>query len=591
MRGFDENIRSFFEGADVPLDNSSWNSFEQKWDDSQMNELIFTQKVVNSLQFSLVPYSPTHWDQMSTKLDGSEAGSFENIVASKLELGSVAGANMGWDLMSDKLQESELSNFDRGVKNQMTSGEIPYNPQHWKAFEKTLSSKKTNKKILYVAAGLLAIALGFVGESMVGSTDFPEAGLSASETLNNIEGVGNTKLSSGMESATEFAQESNGAVGGKVYSDKIEGVGAGSQLLTTEVFQSGVSNGYESKNGKIEKTVIKELSDNFAKATAVDIVSGQADVNASLPLLNLFDLDVQTKPNIKANEVLPLHVAVILPFWENAAITGLSGAKNISFFTDLEWQNYYLYGEHIGCKFNQPSLLLAGYEDHLKNEDWSVGTFFKNVKSDHWNRAEFNVTMAYEKSLGNAALRLGGGVKYQRNQLLSDQLQLQENVVKQGEIETIQKLVSDFEIPAEQSVSVNVAAVLSSKFYTVAYQASNALLARVNFKSTLAVHHELMMMTNVYYQNIQASGFCKFNYNGRGVVSPGFGITYKNSFFATAEYKNMMRATITLGKQFRNGLRVYSGYGSMTNSDTESAIRDVYYQAGHVTAGISYLFK
>ena len=591
MKEFEKNIKNIFEGAQVPLDSSSWNSFEQKWDNSQMNELIFTQKIVNSLQFSLIPYSPSHWTQVSATLDAIDASSFENSIAEKLGLGSVAGVDMGWDVMDEKIRESELSDFDRGIKSRINNGQVQYDPQHWKTFEKALSSNKNKKGLMYVAAGLVAIALSFLGKGMLDDANTNEVIVSVTNDLMYSEntkskeatlkvGIVSEKVDKG--SVILLAKESTTLNKEEVSQDKrlIRGVSI------MDVSEVGGRGGVKQKESLSLKT-----RDVFHKALAVNFVADETNVGASLPALNVFDSEVQIRYNVKASEVLPMHVTAILPFWDNAAITGFTGNKTLSFFTDIEWKSYYQYGEHIGSKLNQPSLFLLGYEDHLKNKDWSVGVFFKNVKNDHWNRVDFNLTLAYEKSLGSAALRLGGGLKYQRNQLLSNQLQLQEVVINSGTVETSEKEVSDFEVPAEQYVGINVAAMVSHKSYTIAYQANNALLARVNFKSTLSVNHELLLLANASYYDLHASGFLKFQYNGRGTVSPGVGVTYKNDCFATVEYTNMVRTTFTIGKEFKNGIRAFGGFGAVTNKDTEIAIRDVYSLSAHVTAGISYSFK
>ena len=142
MGKFEDDIRERFRAAEQLYSADNWQELERKLDGAQMSDLLFTQKIVNAFEFSLMPYAASHWQEMRKNLDLELSDNFESKVRSRFSEVSHVGPVMGWEKVSANISSESGDDFEQQVKEkfEQSSGDpvAAYRNDHWVQFEKML---------------------------------------------------------------------------------------------------------------------------------------------------------------------------------------------------------------------------------------------------------------------------------------------------------------------------------------------------------------------------------------------------------------------------------------------------------------------
>jgi len=643
MGTFEDNIRKKFNSAEVPFGADDWGAFEHKLDGAQMSDLIFTQKVVNTLEFSLVPYSPEHWKAMHLKLDLD--GNFESKIRAKFSEGAEAvGPAVGWEDMLSKLSVADAGDFETGLKEKLNEEEVDYNEEHWKEIEKILDKDRKPVLWAFLVSGVLLLGAagiwGIARNESVEASNFNNNVNSTIEHANNgranVGGDKDQKVNSvvtivgdGSEIALEpnsgkmsiqnskhhinvpqtnsnndgfptqaerdyvakyrleAEKNKNRKTAGSLGSKDDKGrrnMGGGSAGVGSDRTQS--ESGESSLSYTINNTGSKESTKEEDELLIMDDL-GEENVAMSLPDLAYQFTEVQYE-KVKTKESV-LHVGLLpwLNFWDNAAATGLSGKNQVSSLFTQDWTIYRRYGKQVGFEFNQPLKVLGGYEYKSPTSGFAIGTYISNQWQNNWVCSSVNVSGSYEKKFDKTILRVGAGMSYKRNQLFTEGLTLRDQV-SQSTSNYSETALDELKVPAETYISSNVGLLVASKYLMFSYNVGNPLLVRFNYKNEQTVSHTGIMSGTAYLRkDIKVSGMAKFAVAGGTSFTPALSVSKNDSWFLITEFQDLSRCVYTFGYQFSN-FRVYSSYGHVIRREVESSITDLFSQTGYVAVGLTY---
>lgn len=636
MGMFEDNIRKKFDEAEVPLGSGSWDAFEHKLDGAQMSDLIFTQKVVNALEFSLVPYSPEHWKAMHEQLDLDKEGNFDSKIRSKFSEGAeLVGPAVGWEDMLSKLDVVGADGFESTVKEKLDEAEVEYQKEHWKAMERMLDKDRRPAFWAIFTVGLvLTGALAFWGvpsDDSVGLTNEKktvknkvEFDIKSNDEVNkagiqeeliakeSVDGkVDESKLITvqsdheqtegrdGKLSEREFvtrkrrlAREERIKAQYVAFSKRLNkkdggtiGGGARGQL------GGGIAGGVNDRSHGVSNGVNVANFNSGSNSSEDDQINMPEMIEEGVALSEPY-LDYQyTEVQLKKVSTKPsmLHVGLLpwLNFWDNAAATGLSGKHQFSLFSSEDWKIYRRYGKQVGFEFNQPFQMLAGYEYRSDRTGNAVGTYVSNTWHNNWICTSANISGSTEKNLGNSVLRIGVGMAYKRNQLVTEGLTLRDQV-SQTASNFNETALDELKVPAEIYISSSAGLMLINKHFMFAYNIGNPILLRVNYNNEKKITHTGIASGTLSLNNgVKLSGLVKISVQEDTEFTPALSFSKNDKFFLLSEYENLNRFVNTLGYQFPK-LRAYVSYGHVSGRVLESAITDLFSQKGHVVVGLTY---
>ncbi|MFT6745941.1 MAG: hypothetical protein ACJAZ2_000279 [Glaciecola sp.] len=630
MGTFEDNIRNKFNSAEVPMGTGAWDAFEHKLDGAQMSDLLFTQKVVNALEFSLVPYSPEHWKAMHQKLDLDVEGNFENKIRSKFSEAKFAGSVVGWEDMLSKLDVTNTGDFDKSAKEKFNEEEVEYNEEHWKEMEKILDKDKKPAFWAYLAIGALAIGAtvmwGLSGDNLeviaedkisetaqdlgallevnkdvttLSSEEFEKLGDEIGAANSNTEILsieearekaafdklerefrknqlhlvleGNSKRS--KRSARNVGDKSKRKVGKSGELNANQGGSSASNMLTgsgTSSILSSVSN--ESTNEEEQFGMAEMIVENVA---------------LSEPYLDYQFTDVEFDKRKVRKAVLHSGLLPYLNFWDQVAATGMTGKNQASLFTSQDWKVFRRYGKQVDFQFNVPFQVLGGFEHRFDNSGFAIGTYLSNNCQNNWVYNAVNVSGSYEKSLNNSVLRFGVGLSYNRNHLLTEGLTLRDQVsVATSPINETN--LDELKVPAESLIRTQFGVMLANEHFMFAFNVSDPLMVRINYNNDRSMKHEGLASGTISLSNaVKASGLIKVGYQESTYFSPAISVSKENSWFMLTEFEELNRYIFTLGYEFSQ-FRAYTSYGHVTKREVESSITDLFSQSGHVAVGVTY---
>jgi hypothetical protein len=631
MGTFEDNIRDKFNSAEVPMGTGDWGAFEHKLDGTQMSDLLFTQKAVNALEFSFMPYSPEHWKAMHDKLDLDVDGNFESKIRSKFSEANAVGSVVGWDEMLSKLDAVDAGGFEKSVKEKINKEEIEYEQKHWKAMEKMLDKDKRPALWAYVLIGVLALgvtAMWVVSENdsaklaqthvnsevekieevvsqpqmvEVSSDDLVEDPNQQSVSIPEID-KGVYEPSSELErkylygysptsgrSEREFITEQKKLVAESrrkrkhisSYYKKSNAVGGS----VGGSAQGGTGGNHEPSNTNL-------LTANFKSSTSEEQLFAMAEMEEenvafSEPYLDYQFTEVKYNKPIVKKSVLHVGLLPWLNFWDNAAATGLSGKNQVSLFSSQDWKVYRRYGNQVDFEFNQPLQILGGYEHGFQNSGFAVGTYLRNKWQNNWVCSMVNLSGSYEKELSGSVLRFGAGVSYKRNQLLTEGLTLIDQVSETASSFNEREL-DEFKVPAETYLMSNFGVMVANKHFMFAYNMTDPIIIRLNYNNEKLVTHTGIASGTVSLSNaVKVSTMVKVTKVESTYFTPAVSLTKENSWFLLAEFEDLNRYIYTVGYQFSK-FRTYASYGHVTRKEVESSITDLFSQSGHIAVGLIY---
>ena len=607
MGKLENNIKRKFDAAAVPLTPDAWSSFEKKWDQVQMSDLLFTQKVVNTMEFSMVPYAPNSWGKMEKQLDQI---ALEKAFKDKLETAVYSAPVVGWDALSEKLSEANLSSFEKGLKSKLVSGSVAYNPTHWNAIKGKLGTSKKIKFAWITSAVVLIAGLYFWSPSqqdqLVNGMEVKKESISDSNPAElTVENQKNSEFKATVSKPTTEtkvravnSEELSVVTGEKITleEDKVKKTGELIALLNnnkqeraTEFLaftllskkQNGSDQGNYSEHHQLD-------ADHGLQVVAIQ--AAQQQLGQSIPELE------KTKTRVDANTVAAeskIHIGLSpwLQFWDNPAVTGMYGNHQVSALVDQEWKSYQSYGENVGFKWNQPLIAKIGYDRKIANSPFALGAYVAQEIDENWNRGVLNLSGSYQKSIQTNVLDVGLSVNYLHNQLQKDGLLFKEQNLSNGNHLVTEKKLETVDVPAQQSLMLNIGMMWRSKHYFIVYNALSPLSIDIKGSSAATLEHNAIVGVHLPIQKLKTTALLKTERSVEFYFSPGIAISYNNHWFFTSEYEQLERFTFSLGRQFNNGFRAHISYGAVRKRDLEFYIRDVYSQRGHLGLSLNYLIK
>lgn len=625
MGSFEDKIKSKFENASVEFDAEAWQAVDQKLDQGQMSDLLFSQKVANAFHFTAIPYSPKHWNAIQPSLNELQQ---ENTLKGKFDEAVYSGPVLGWEKMEQKIADAQLNSFELGFKNKLTSAKVSYQSAHWEALLKTMVWRDRIKAIKISASlALIGLSAFLLINSNVNTNDISKGTLNENDKAAKLLNIGNTKKDS------EFGQIQKKSI--KTVEDlelltlkqEITNAGIPSELKDTRegVVTSGNFGFVEDKNRSIEsstssksdfnKRVFNQAEDekNTEKITEKEGFLTQKDNELSrdfgagdfyqvtvkdqelsllentLPILNKTTTDVALLE--EKESFFHIGLAPVFAFWDNPSVTGLYGQQQFSFCGDREWISYQKRNEDIGFEWKQPTIVKVGYEYSFKNSGFSLGTYLNNKRTDNWNYSELSLTSSYQMNLGSSLLRVGASANYLNNSLETSGLELREQVYDDGQVFTRERNVGNVDVNAEQLLKFNIGTMLLSKYYLLSYEISSPAILHVNHEEPVAYNQSLTIGGNLPLYKLKLTALLTVDRTDVNSFTPGLAMSYNNHWFSLLEYQNLERFNYNVGRQFNNGFRMFVSYGSIVNREVQSVFRQVYSVDGHIGLGINWVIK
>lgn len=635
MGAFEDNIRSKFKSAEVPLGSGSWDAFEHKLDGAQMSDLLFTQKVVNALEFSLVPYSPEHWKAMHQKLDLDVEGNFESDIRSKFSEANFAGPVVGWEDMLSKLDVVDVADFEESIKEKINTGEVEYNKKDWKAMRKMLDDDKNPVLWAYLLVGALALgaaAMWGLSENEINNVAEKRSSGSVEmlSTENGVElqnqddvnlspehlTVGSELISTAISNVSKRSQSdatlnhesetkrklrqrlerkfrnkqgvllAKNAIKKKEIASANKNGKIGGDARSVQKITGSRSGGGKNSLGGSSEEIASDANESTQDELFAVAEMNQEKVALSEPYLDYQFTDVQYEQLKVRKSVLHVGLLPLLNFWENAAATGLSGKNQVSLFSSQNWKVYKRYGKQVDFEFNLPFQQLAGYEHKFDKSGFAIGCYMGSKWQDNWIYSTVNATGSYEKELSNSVLRFGAGISYKRNQLQTEGLTLIDQVSASTTVN--ETSLDDLKVPAEKYLTTNAGVLLANENFMFAYNVSNPIIVRINYNNERKLSHAGIASGTVWLSGaLKLSGIVKVTRDESTYFTPIISISKDNSWFVLASFEELNRYIYTLGYQFSK-FRAYTSYGHVTRREVESAITDLFSQSGHVAIGLTY---
>ncbi len=721
MGKFEDDIRERFHAAEQSFSADNWNELEHKLDGAQMSDLLFTQKIVNAFEFSLMPYAASHWQEMRQNLDLELSDNFESKVRSRLSELSHLGPVMGWEKVSAGINSGSGDDFESRVKEKFDQSSedqgVAYQDDHWVRFEKIFfqessSIGQTLHAVALFAMGAMVVAF-LISESPAvgGRGDFIHdfltlddnfyQGRDRDEKLNRVGGFEqdplgnhpayakinelknkrpeehineknknirsvssndrnelnnklnnkfnnkfNNKLNNELDSKwskppstiyftqldnntnnshnsegkgvfftefnhsknTEFSDTdaANSSKGNQssnenrraleedqISSSELNPLSGASEDRSSEQMERDYLTGQvEDVSGQIidkEKDRLESSQDLIALQKELLVIASMAKQQVQMSVPELVKQTEKLSTSITERSKPLMHAGLLpwLNFWENAAFTGMNGKHQASLYASQNWKRYRRDGKEVQFEWNQPLMMLGGYEHAFQKSGFAVGSYFSNQWQNNWVRSELNLSGAYEKIIGGTTMRLGAGISFQRNKLLPDGLTLREQVSDSPQLIRERRL-KDEKVSSETFLSGKTGLMITNKYLIFSYNLINPAIIRFNYKNLTDILHEGMLVgTGSLGNGIRMSGMLKAHNHEELDFTPGISISKDQSWFALTEYEDLYRFVFTLGYEFSH-FRAYASYGHVTDRELESSISDLFSQTGHVAAGITY---
>ena len=622
MSNLDDHIKNTFDGAEIPFNPEHWDQLKDRLNSADA-PTPFEEQAKNVFEAASVPMAAGAWDQFQQKLSAAQSTPFESAVQDKFAEAEVPYNESHWNSINNKLNNPS-SAFERKAKDILSSKEVPYNAKHWEQMEAMLEGAGQKAAGFFnwksIAAGVALILAGWATYAMLSENNNQEM-TAGKSTLPNKESVSNSSeqnlsTSSSIEdkasapelSSTREEKNSEGiaeksASIGK-YNAANKNTGTAKELNknkkkdkynnATAFSNAPLIEARTENNQGIENTTVAFQNSSTGKNHFAFNEIAMADKtltfeNEGFDTLATQAVEADWSGMIFKYATLPssLPSSVLANVWEQPAIAGIDQHTAVKFMYNSPWENKVIdraTGEKEFHLLEPANMYLSVDGAVSKDHKLGVGGYYYRIHNNDWQSDNINVTLSYTHSINKfTQLRGGVGATYSNNALNTGNLNFWEKTDAGAMLVANDNSVNH----PERYINYKAGLWLSHPLLFAGLTLDNLFQTTVTKKPDLQLGSSAIAGVNIpFTKKFTTTAYVKRTSTINALYTLGAMLSYNNKLFAGASYENSNYATVTLGCNIKDQLRLHLSAGIMANKES-LYINDT--NKGFVTAGVRYL--
>ncbi len=631
MGDFNDHIKNTFDGEEIPFNPEHWEQMKDRLNQSPA-PTSFEEGAKNIFESASVPMAAGAWDQFSQKLNEAQSTPFEKGIQDKFAEAEVPYNESHWENISSKINQPS-SAFERKAKDILSSKEVAYNAKHWGQMEAMLdgAGQKTTGAFGWraVAASAALILLGWLTYAALNNNHSGE-----NQTADNSSSVSDKKegaLSASAEkelSSAAATEEKNKASVSEASSAREEKTILPSDKSQTNAVYSSVNKNstqpkkYKRKNASSAaftnaatntENTPADNNNNEGLNTAENTTAQNSPISEAHFLFNEIaladknisresedDFDTLATQAVEADwsgmifkyATLPssLPSSVLANVWEQPAIAGIDKHTAVKFMYNSPWENKVV-DQNTGKKefhLQEPANMYLSVDAAplSKTGNLGIGGYYYRIHNNDWQSDNINLTLSYTHQINKfTQVRGGVGATYSNNALNTSNLNFWQKTSDGAMLVANDASVNN----PERYINYKAGVWLSHPLVFAGLTVDNLFQTTITKRSDLQLSSSAIAGVNIpFTKKFTTTAYVKRVAVINALYTVGAMFSYNNKVFAGVSYENSNYATMTIGCNIKNQLRLHMSMGIMASRESWY-INDT--NNGFVTAGIRYLIE
>jgi len=635
MGNIDDHIKNTFDGGEIPFNPDHWEQLKERLNQADA-PTSFEEGAKNIFDAAEVPAPNNSWEQFEQKLIEAQATPFEKAVKDKFASAEIPYNENHWENISNKINNPS-SAFEQKTKDILNSQEIPYDAKHWEQMEKMLA--ESDRKVTggfftwkNIAAGAALVLLGWITYAALNnnSDNNKTAGNNTSATEQEIISKSKTQQNDVAANTAEKInneKKSNTAVITTATQNNVIEKSISNSAKKVEKHNINSNNTVKSKKTNYSKLHKKSLASNHTQSNEAESAATEKnneignfkhnaakhlqmnEANISFKELALSDknliaendnnIDSLESPNIASDwngmifkyATLPssLPTSVLTNIWEQPAIAGIDGRTAVKVMYNSPWQNLLVNRTTGEKQFSllQPSNMYVSVDGSVgKDRKLGIGAYYYNTSNNNWQSNNFNVTLSYTHSFDKfTQLRGGIGATYTDNALNTNNINFWQNTQDGAMLVANDQSVNN----PERYINYKAGLWFNHPLVFAGLTFDNLFQTTVTKKADLQLSSSAIAGVNIpFTKKFTATAYFKRVSTISDLYTFGTMMSFSNKIFAGVSYENSNYATVTVGCNIKDQIRLHLSAGILANVES-LYINDT--NQGFVTAGVRYLIE
>ncbi|MCX6182111.1 MAG: type IX secretion system membrane protein PorP/SprF, partial [Bacteroidetes bacterium] len=284
-----------------------------------------------------------------------------------------------------------------------------------------------------------------------------------------------------------------------------------------------------------------------------------------------------------------LPSSVLANVWEQPAIAGIDKHTAVKFMYNSPWENKVVDRITGQKEFRllEPANMYLSVDGAVgKDKKMAVGGYYYRIHNNDWQSDNINLTLSYTHAI-NKFTQIRGGIAatYSNNALNTNNLNFWQNTDAGAML-----VANDASVNTpERYINCKAGVWLNHPLLFGGLTLDNLFQTTITKKPDLLLASTAIAGINIpFTKKYTLTAYGKRTSNINALYTAGAMLSYNNKLFAGASYENSNFATVTLGCNIKDQLRLHMSWGIMANKESWY-INDT--NKGFVTAGVRYLIS